>query len=986
MVMAGTETERGPLSNVRGGMTLVTSASLTDDHTLPPSPALSHSGANTPCPENCCVGPPADIQPPETAGDEELVGVEGSSPQVCQLVEVCASDIISSDLPSSVFGDVPTPEPVNGWQITDVHSLQAQGQEWPDNTGCDDDILLGGNGGDERPVAEENETQTVDPAHHKRQCYQLPQQQPPPPTLSGDEAGPDPDTGQSKFLQIQQTAGLQTCPTIRFTMPGQNRPPQPHLQLKATTSCSDTHIKTKVQLFRANIDPDLKSDRIDHNWKPLQITHNLGDKKKQPRTSFRPNQNFGTFQFQLGKKAALQANQSLCQSDSNSAVQLKNVFQYEKVHIKPATVPTAVSSPNMDYIIRDDSNDSDALLLDTEPSQESIRADKHAEPSNTDGAGSEDGTQVTSAHSGTSCPGYSSDVMDSHNYCLQPLSVEQYLFDFKDLPEFANIQTEDDIIGDMFELTPTIPPDALPSYTWQQQSSWYGYNSSSTHTTTSTVSTTRQRSATETAYSVVDPYGNAPGLPSASSAASSNASDFVSVTTPQPSSSSKTAVISATTTRSGNCATGNTEQQTPKAWTNAADPSHALHRSDPLTDALVTALGVETHISLTEMHSSGNVHPDQNLCDNAAMGYSSTLLSPPVTPGLEKDSGYLTTDDLEATPAGFTWPQYKDSTCGGEMDGSYTQYNNLNYHCAANRGRNGGSGNSGAGGPYIHYDSHHQSLNDHASVMPVAGGAAAHNSSNTIYYPFNDLMQLHPSLSADQEPSIHYISHADPHPYPSDPYQQSASQCPQQPPTPSSRKRRQAQGRGQGGSRQQSGTPAQIQSDQITSSLQRQQQTQTGAAPKRTYRRRSSTTEPRRKTPSAKSRLASAVDTETYVGEKKSRHNEPLNQRAVSIMNDWYCRNEENPYPTKEEKERMAFEGSITTMQVKSWFANKRNRSNNTRPKVQKRAMEEKLMQICRKAAGHVPDGHNSFIIKELSQIIHTFDKDGANTGPPDDD
>ncbi|KAL8590346.1 hypothetical protein ACOMHN_006462 [Nucella lapillus] len=83
----------------------------------------------------------------------------------------------------------------------------------------------------------------------------------------------------------------------------------------------------------------------------------------------------------------------------------------------------------------------------------------------------------------------------------------------------------------------------------------------------------------------------------------------------------------------------------------------------------------------------------------------------------------------------------------------------------------------------------------------------------------------------------------------------------------------------------------------------------------------------------------------------------------------------------------MAVEGGISTMQVKSWFANKRNRSNNTRPKVQKRAMEEKLMQIYNQlsktegAGGMADGGSNSFIIKELSQIIHNkLDPDSPDT------
>ncbi|RUS78313.1 hypothetical protein EGW08_013917, partial [Elysia chlorotica] len=71
------------------------------------------------------------------------------------------------------------------------------------------------------------------------------------------------------------------------------------------------------------------------------------------------------------------------------------------------------------------------------------------------------------------------------------------------------------------------------------------------------------------------------------------------------------------------------------------------------------------------------------------------------------------------------------------------------------------------------------------------------------------------------------------------------------------------------------------------------------------------------------------------------RHNEPLKQRAVDVMTRWYEQNIHNPYPTKAQKTAMAQEGQISENQVKSWFANKRNRTHNTKPKVQKRAMEE---------------------------------------------
>ncbi|XP_060062996.1 uncharacterized protein LOC132543504 [Ylistrum balloti] len=106
--------------------------------------------------------------------------------------------------------------------------------------------------------------------------------------------------------------------------------------------------------------------------------------------------------------------------------------------------------------------------------------------------------------------------------------------------------------------------------------------------------------------------------------------------------------------------------------------------------------------------------------------------------------------------------------------------------------------------------------------------------------------------------------------------------------------------------------------------------------------------------------------------DKKSRHNQPLSLQATGAMMSWYESHRENPYPSKVEKEMMAKLGGITVTQVKSWFANKRNRNNNTRPKVQKRQMTERLMNICHELARNSqnPTMNNADIIQKLSTII----------------
>lgn len=117
--------------------------------------------------------------------------------------------------------------------------------------------------------------------------------------------------------------------------------------------------------------------------------------------------------------------------------------------------------------------------------------------------------------------------------------------------------------------------------------------------------------------------------------------------------------------------------------------------------------------------------------------------------------------------------------------------------------------------------------------------------------------------------------------------------------------------------------------------------------------------------------LSTSDDSEQSNGRR--RHNEPLNNMALQVMNNWYQQNSENPYPSKAEKEELARRGGITLAQVKSWFANKRNRSNNTRPKKQKIEMEGRLMEICHQLArdARKPNKDNAYYIQQLSSILH---------------
>lgn len=56
-----------------------------------------------------------------------------------------------------------------------------------------------------------------------------------------------------------------------------------------------------------------------------------------------------------------------------------------------------------------------------------------------------------------------------------------------------------------------------------------------------------------------------------------------------------------------------------------------------------------------------------------------------------------------------------------------------------------------------------------------------------------------------------------------------------------------------------------------------------------------------------------------------------MNPVALRIMNNWYERNSEHPYPSYETAEVMAKAGDVSVEQVKKWFANRRLRLGDTK-------------------------------------------------------
>jgi hypothetical protein len=67
---------------------------------------------------------------------------------------------------------------------------------------------------------------------------------------------------------------------------------------------------------------------------------------------------------------------------------------------------------------------------------------------------------------------------------------------------------------------------------------------------------------------------------------------------------------------------------------------------------------------------------------------------------------------------------------------------------------------------------------------------------------------------------------------------------------------------------------------------------------------------------------------------------------AIDILNEWFDDHINHPYPQMEEKERLARWGNITVKQVNAWFSNRRNRSQNTKPKRIQRKIENEINNL----------------------------------------
>jgi len=76
-----------------------------------------------------------------------------------------------------------------------------------------------------------------------------------------------------------------------------------------------------------------------------------------------------------------------------------------------------------------------------------------------------------------------------------------------------------------------------------------------------------------------------------------------------------------------------------------------------------------------------------------------------------------------------------------------------------------------------------------------------------------------------------------------------------------------------------------------------------------------------------------------------SKPSKQLPEQAVRLMNAWFLAHEDNPYPNRNDLDYLATNGGIKESQVKAWFSNKRNRTQNTHPKRAKRFLNRNQLQ-----------------------------------------
>ena len=107
--------------------------------------------------------------------------------------------------------------------------------------------------------------------------------------------------------------------------------------------------------------------------------------------------------------------------------------------------------------------------------------------------------------------------------------------------------------------------------------------------------------------------------------------------------------------------------------------------------------------------------------------------------------------------------------------------------------------------------------------------------------------------------------------------------------------------------------------------------------------------------------------------------NKQLPEKAIRLMNAWYQAHEDNPYPNRNDLDYLATNGGIKESQVKAWFSNKRNRTQNTHPKRAKRYLIRNQTQQNPTISGEPEKIH---LADELEQCAHSLQQSNSSSLP----
>ena len=101
-----------------------------------------------------------------------------------------------------------------------------------------------------------------------------------------------------------------------------------------------------------------------------------------------------------------------------------------------------------------------------------------------------------------------------------------------------------------------------------------------------------------------------------------------------------------------------------------------------------------------------------------------------------------------------------------------------------------------------------------------------------------------------------------------------------------------------------------------------------------------------------------------------------LDPAAVKYMNAWYSEHQQYPYPSNQEKQEIAEKTGLAVPQVTCWFANKRNRNNNTRKlspgrMIQKLQRKLEIYKTMQQAKGEADQSGVAPMVKTESDCLN---------------